>query len=162
MHFFWGSFDLAVTRFSGRAAPPHPGTAPNHSLHNREMSQSATGADRDAVISRARSANAFMYGEQRPARAPRPFAQLSGQGPRLQLAIDRSDAIHIAVAVKRCHQRRPVTACPALLELPGNERGQFLNTSHLPVRDQRLQSPRERDSAAREEAVGVLQRCEQP
>jgi len=25
VHFFWGSFDLAVTRFSGRAAPPHPG-----------------------------------------------------------------------------------------------------------------------------------------
>ena len=24
-HFFWGSFDLAVTRFSGREAPPHPG-----------------------------------------------------------------------------------------------------------------------------------------
>jgi hypothetical protein len=29
VHFFWGSLDLAVTRFSGRAAPPHPGTAPN-------------------------------------------------------------------------------------------------------------------------------------
>ena len=29
VHFFWGSFDLAVTRFSGRAAPPHPGVAPN-------------------------------------------------------------------------------------------------------------------------------------
>jgi hypothetical protein len=29
VHFFWGSFDLAVTRFSGRKAPPHPGTAPN-------------------------------------------------------------------------------------------------------------------------------------
>lgn len=28
VHFFWGSFDLAVTRFSGRSAPPHPG-APN-------------------------------------------------------------------------------------------------------------------------------------
>lgn len=28
-HFFWGAFDLAVTRFSGRAAPPHPGGAPN-------------------------------------------------------------------------------------------------------------------------------------
>ena len=28
IHFFWGSFDLAVTRFSGRRAPPHPG-APN-------------------------------------------------------------------------------------------------------------------------------------
>lgn len=25
VHFFWGSFDLAVTRFSGRMAPPHPG-----------------------------------------------------------------------------------------------------------------------------------------
>lgn len=25
VHFFWGSFDLAYTRFSGRPAPPHPG-----------------------------------------------------------------------------------------------------------------------------------------
>ena len=31
VHFFWGSFDLAVTRFSGRTAPPHPG-APNIAL----------------------------------------------------------------------------------------------------------------------------------
>ena len=29
VHFFWGSFDLAVTRFSGRAAPAHPGGVPN-------------------------------------------------------------------------------------------------------------------------------------
>ncbi|MGA8796683.1 MAG: DUF5996 family protein [Candidatus Cybelea sp.] len=29
VHFFWGSFDLAVTRFSGRLAPPHPGGIPN-------------------------------------------------------------------------------------------------------------------------------------
>lgn len=29
VHFFWGSFDLAVTRFSGRNAPPHPGGFPN-------------------------------------------------------------------------------------------------------------------------------------
>lgn len=29
VHFFWGSFDLAVTRFSGRRAPVHPGGAPN-------------------------------------------------------------------------------------------------------------------------------------
>src|SRR6187551_2081218 len=28
VHFFWGSFDLAVTRFSGRKAPLHPGGAP--------------------------------------------------------------------------------------------------------------------------------------
>ncbi len=29
VHFFWGAFDLAVTRFSGRTAPPHPGGIPN-------------------------------------------------------------------------------------------------------------------------------------
>ena len=29
VHFFWGSFDLAVTRFSGRTAPLHPGGIPN-------------------------------------------------------------------------------------------------------------------------------------
>jgi hypothetical protein len=29
VHFFWGSFDLCVTRFSGRRAPPHPGGVPN-------------------------------------------------------------------------------------------------------------------------------------
>jgi len=29
VHFFWGSFDLAVTRFSGRSAPRHPGGVPN-------------------------------------------------------------------------------------------------------------------------------------
>ena len=29
VHFFWGSFDLAVTRFSGSRAPLHPGGVPN-------------------------------------------------------------------------------------------------------------------------------------
>ncbi|HKS04441.1 MAG TPA: DUF5996 family protein, partial [Chthoniobacterales bacterium] len=29
VHFFWGSFDLAVTRFSGRPAPQHPGGIPH-------------------------------------------------------------------------------------------------------------------------------------
>ncbi len=29
VHFFWGSFDLAVTRFSGKPAPPHPGGVPH-------------------------------------------------------------------------------------------------------------------------------------
>jgi hypothetical protein len=29
VHFFWGSFDHAVTRFSGRPAPPHPGGIPH-------------------------------------------------------------------------------------------------------------------------------------
>jgi hypothetical protein len=29
VHFYWGAADLAVTRFSGRTAPPHPGGIPN-------------------------------------------------------------------------------------------------------------------------------------
>ena len=29
VHLFWGAMDLAVTRFSGRTAPPHPGGIPN-------------------------------------------------------------------------------------------------------------------------------------
>jgi hypothetical protein len=29
VHFFWGAFDLAATRFSGRTAPKHPGGIPN-------------------------------------------------------------------------------------------------------------------------------------
>jgi hypothetical protein len=28
-HFWWGGFDLACTRFSGKPAPPHPGGIPN-------------------------------------------------------------------------------------------------------------------------------------
>jgi len=28
VHLFWGSFDLAVTRFSGRTTPLHPGGIP--------------------------------------------------------------------------------------------------------------------------------------
>lgn len=44
VHFFWGSFDLAVTRFSGRDAPEHPGGIPGLSdavtreAYNREVS----------------------------------------------------------------------------------------------------------------------------
>ena len=33
VHFFWGALDLAVTRFSGRTAPKHPGGAPNCGPH---------------------------------------------------------------------------------------------------------------------------------
>jgi hypothetical protein len=44
VHFFWGAFDLAVTRFSGRPAPLHPGGAPNcadwvmHEAYSQEVS----------------------------------------------------------------------------------------------------------------------------
>ncbi|WGS21859.1 MULTISPECIES: DUF5996 family protein [unclassified Bradyrhizobium] len=44
VHFFWGSFDLAVTRFSGRTAPQHPGGVPYlpdtvaHEAYSHEVS----------------------------------------------------------------------------------------------------------------------------
>ncbi|WP_069814376.1 DUF5996 family protein [Streptomyces sp. TP-A0874] len=44
VHFFWGSMDLACTRFSGRSAPPHPGGAPHlgdwvmREAYSRELS----------------------------------------------------------------------------------------------------------------------------
>src|SRR3990172_5468571 len=44
VHFFWGSFDLAVTRFSGRRAPLHPGGVPYlsdagaHEAYSHEVS----------------------------------------------------------------------------------------------------------------------------
>lgn len=44
IHLFWGSFDLAVTRFSGRRAPPHPGGMPHvadavaHDAYSHEVS----------------------------------------------------------------------------------------------------------------------------
>lgn len=44
VHYFWGAMDLAVTRFSGRTAPQHPGGAPNcpdsvmHEGYSHELS----------------------------------------------------------------------------------------------------------------------------
>jgi hypothetical protein len=40
VHFFWGSFDLAVTRFSGRPAPKHPGGFPNTPDRVQELAYS--------------------------------------------------------------------------------------------------------------------------
>ncbi|MEO8111978.1 MAG: DUF5996 family protein, partial [Ginsengibacter sp.] len=40
VHLFWGAFDLAVTRFSGRTAPKHPGGAPHIPLEVMQESYS--------------------------------------------------------------------------------------------------------------------------
>ena len=37
VHFFWGSFDLAVTRFSGRSAPPRDGPAFMREAYSHEV-----------------------------------------------------------------------------------------------------------------------------
>ena len=40
VHFFWGGADLAVTRFSGRPAPRHPGGVPNCPDYVQELAYS--------------------------------------------------------------------------------------------------------------------------
>lgn len=40
IHFFWGGFDLTVSRFSGKEAPKHPGGAPNMPLRVMQESYS--------------------------------------------------------------------------------------------------------------------------
>ncbi len=37
MHFFWGAFDLAVTRFSGKLAPPREGPAFMREAYSHEV-----------------------------------------------------------------------------------------------------------------------------
>jgi len=55
VHFFWGSFDLAVTRFSGRTAPPHPGGVPHlpdavaREAYSHEVSSAGFWPGSDAV-----------------------------------------------------------------------------------------------------------------
>src|SRR5512138_964544 len=56
VHYFWGSADLAVTRFSGREAPPHPGGVPN--LPDR--------VTREAYSHEVSSAGFWAGGEQYP------------------------------------------------------------------------------------------------
>ncbi len=61
VHFFWGSFDLAASRFSGRRAPVHPGGAPHlpdavvREAYSHEVSSAGfwpggPGADQDAAF----------------------------------------------------------------------------------------------------------------
>jgi len=61
IHLFWGSFDLAVSRFSGRDAPPHPGGMPHvpdavaREAYSREVSSAGfwPGIDHPAFYSYA-------------------------------------------------------------------------------------------------------------
>ena len=53
VHLFWGGLDLAVTRFSGRPAPPHPGgipTCPTGSRARPTRTKSAAAASGPAAV----------------------------------------------------------------------------------------------------------------
>jgi hypothetical protein len=73
VHFFWGSADLAVTRFSGRTAPPHPGGIPHlpdwvtREAYSHEVSSAGFWAGGDA------SPQAIFYSYAYP--EPAGFAQ---------------------------------------------------------------------------------------
>jgi len=64
VHFFWGSFDLAATRFSGRRAPERIGPTPSHAKLTRTKS-SARDFGREVAISRERSFTPMQHPSSR-------------------------------------------------------------------------------------------------
>jgi hypothetical protein len=75
IHLFWGSFDLAVSRFSGRDAPPHPGGMPHvpnavaREAYCREVSSAGfwPGVDRPTFYSYAYPApDGFKFAKVEP------------------------------------------------------------------------------------------------
>jgi hypothetical protein len=68
VHFFWGSFDLAVTRFSGRPAPLHPGGVPGlpdvvaREAYSHEVSSAGFWPGNDAFP----QASFYSYGYPEP------------------------------------------------------------------------------------------------
>ena len=101
VHFFWGSFDLAVTRFSGREAPPHPGGVPNfpdwvaREAYSHEVSSAASG--RAAAPSTYPAFYSYAYP------APAGFASARGRAGR---RVVRDGARRVRAALRRrAHQR---------------------------------------------------------
>ena len=115
VHLFWGALDLAVTRFSGRTAPPHPGGAPNcgphvmHEAYSHEVSSAGywPGPDGEGVF----------YSYAYP--APDGFADARARRARRPL---RRSARRVHASVRGgAHRRRPGRA-PADVP-PGHLRG---------------------------------------
>ena len=87
--------------------------------------------------------------------APRPGSAPPARDRSRRRDPCRRAARNAATSAGRSHTAQRCSSWPA------TKRCQLLGALHLPVRDQRLQPPGERDAAAGEEAVGVLQRCQQ-
>ena len=133
VHLFWGALDLAVTRFSGRLAPPHPGGAPNcgphvmHEAYSHEVSSAGywPGPDGEGVF----------YSYAYP--PPEGFAERA-----IGIPAARYDdaARRVRPALRgRPHGRR--TGRPAAVVPPGHLRGRR--------RPRRLGPPRPRTPATR-------------
>jgi hypothetical protein len=97
VHFFWGSFDLAVTRFSGRRAPRHPGGVPNlpdavaHEAYSHEVSSAGFWPGSGAIDYPA----FYSYAYPEPAGLPR------GEGAAGGGVLQRS-ARRVHPALRRC------------------------------------------------------------
>ena len=80
VHFFWGAGDLAVTRFSGRAAPVHPGGIPHlpdavtREAYSREVSSCGFWAGGGAIPYAAYYSYAYPEPQGFAERAVRPAA----------------------------------------------------------------------------------------
>ena len=100
VHLFWGSFDLAVTRFSGRPAPPHPSVPglPDHvtrEAYSHEVSSAGfwpggNGIDRPTFYSYAYPAPSG-FADIRPAAEAAYFDKSLGEFLLPYEAVQRSD-----------------------------------------------------------------------
>lgn len=91
VHYFWGSADLAVTRFSGRTAPEHPGGVPHlpdwvvRDAYSHEVSSAGFWAGND------QHPHAVFYSYAYP--EPPGFAQASVRPPDARYSADLREFI---------------------------------------------------------------------
>jgi hypothetical protein len=98
IHFFWGSFDLAVTRFSGRPAPRHPGGVPGlpddvtREAYSHEVSSAGFWPGNDAFPEAA----FYSYAYPEPKGFRDYPVSAGGFEPKLSEFILRYDAVRVA------------------------------------------------------------------
>jgi hypothetical protein len=139
VHFFWGSFDLAVTRFSGRTAPPHPGGVPGlpdavvREAYSHEVSSAGFWPGNDAYPQAAFYSYAYPeppgFREQALPEAARyesalgefllPYASVRAAASADALVLDFLAASY-AAAANTAHWDRAALECP--LGVPGRVR----------------------------------------
>jgi hypothetical protein len=95
-HFFWGSFDLAVTRFSGRTAPPIQRTAPNLGLWVMQEAYSHEVSSAGFWPGNGGYGKAAFYSYAYP--EPKGFAQAPVDGARYDSALGEFVLPYDAVA----------------------------------------------------------------
>jgi len=112
VHFFWGSFDLAVTRFSGRTAPLHPGSVPG--LPDAVVREPIRTRSAAPLLARQRSfplAAFYSYAYPEPA-----AFVMDGTGRRLNYDMTFKEFI---LPTTRCVlARTPTLRCATSCQLP--------------------------------------------